>query len=301
MNNDKFFISIGVFKAGSTWLHETLDKHPEVEMPYIKELRYFYHQEFCAEKAYLYNNLFSDCWLFKDRRRYCYPFFKETIKKSLKLKPVNWKKLRWYLHFFCVPQNDRWYKNLFPKNKYAGDVSPHYARLSEASIKRIKELNFDAKIIIGLRDPVERIWSFVKMQTIGLEGDRKNTRLLSKIDKRKVLKRLSRNKENPINDYTTLLNQWKRVFDSHQIFIYYYEELQDDPQKLYSRICAFLEIEPIDIENVEQVYAKGVMDKISNEYKKELIQLNYGHIKKFAENYPNQYSLAWVEKYKDYL
>ncbi len=61
MNKDKFFIYGGFPKAGSTWLYQMLAKHPEVEMPIIKEVRYFYlKQEF--GNITLWQKLFSKHW-----------------------------------------------------------------------------------------------------------------------------------------------------------------------------------------------------------------------------------------------
>ncbi len=63
MNKDKFFIYAGLPKAGSTWLYQMLAKHPEVEMPIIKETCYFYFkQEFGA--ITLWRKLFDDYWVF---------------------------------------------------------------------------------------------------------------------------------------------------------------------------------------------------------------------------------------------
>tara|TARA_B110000908_G_C10132609_1_gene392946 strand:- start:747 stop:938 length:192 start_codon:yes stop_codon:yes gene_type:complete len=35
------FICIGAPKTVTTWLYENLKKHPDVELPYIKELHFF--------------------------------------------------------------------------------------------------------------------------------------------------------------------------------------------------------------------------------------------------------------------
>lgn len=89
-------------------------------------------------------------------------------------------------------------------------------------------------------------------------------------------------------------------FSDNQMFIYYYEELKEDPQKLYNKICAFLEIQPIKIEGIEKVINKGKTDKLSVEYEDIMVKANYKYIEKFAKNYPNKYSLAWLEKYRYY-
>ena len=56
------FICIGAIKSGTTWLHYTLQQHPGVWLPPLKELRYFNEPEYN-----LSGRLFG-----KDKKRYEY-------------------------------------------------------------------------------------------------------------------------------------------------------------------------------------------------------------------------------------
>lgn len=294
MNKDKFFIGIGPGRTGSTWMHKALEKHSEVQMLPIKEIKYFYIKEFIG-RTNLLTNLFSKHWAFKTRRKRSLPIFKKAFKRLLTLRSLQGLNLYWHLHFFCMPHNDNWYKKLFPKDKLSGDISPNYSNLSEKYIQEIKELNPKSKIIIGVRNPVERTWSFLKLIHLRFKGKK----ALSELDKSSALAFIKSEEVLSPNNYSELITRWSKHFPKEQILIYYFEELEENPQKLFNKICTFLEIQPMEIENIKKKRNKGIVEEIPAEYEKELIKLNYKNIEEFAKNYPNKYSLAWLKKYKD--
>lgn len=295
MNKDKFFIYAGPAKTGSTWLYRTLSNHPEVEMPFVKELRYFYAWEL-VDKVNLFTNLFNEHWLFEKRRKFHLPILKQEIKNALQLKRVRWDVLYWYFKFLLLPNNDQWYQRLFSKNKLSGDISPHYATLSEKTIKKIYRLNPKAKIVIGLRDPIDRAWSDAKMSQVKHQG-KKST---AEVEPSALMQFFESHHILSCKDYTSIIKKWGRYFPRSQMLIYYFEELQESPQQLFNRIAEFLKITPMKTESVSKNPNKGIVEEIPVEYEKELVQLNYKHIEDFAKEYPNKYSLAWLEKYKDY-
>lgn len=295
MNKNKFFIYAGPPKTASTWLYSVLDKHPEVEMPLLKELRYFFLLEEAGDVS-LHNRLFGRQYILRSHRQYFWwKNFTIRLKSLLKGEPESWTYFRFFLHYFFSDWNDEWYQNLFSSNKCSGDISPNYCSLSEKTIQRIKMLNPSTKVIIGLRDPIDKKWSGAKMKLVRMKG--KNN--IDEVDKKDLEKEIHYQNPNYL-DYTMLIQKWEKYFNKNQILIYYYDELKENPQQLYNKICVFLEIEPMKLEGIEKVVNKGKIDEIPVAYKKILIELNYKYIVKFAENYPNKYTLAWVDKYKDF-
>lgn len=100
------FIGIGVPRAGTTWLSQCLDEHPEICVAKVKET-YFFNK----------NDLFE-------------------------------QGLKYYRTFF----------NGCGQNKIKGEFTPSYMHSSEA-LKRIKTAFPEVKIIICLRNPIERACS----------------------------------------------------------------------------------------------------------------------------------------------
>lgn len=295
MNKDKFFIGIGPAKTGSTWMYRILQQHSEVQMPPIKELNYFSIKQNIG-KTNVIDNLFSKKRLIQLKRKWSFLVLKNAIKPIVKLRQINWENIYWVFTYFCLLSSDIQYKKIFPKNKVSGDISTPYSRLSEGTIEKVKHFNPNAKIIIGLRNPVERTWSATKMRFLKL-GNRNS---IPDIKKSVIFSFFNNNDKFDPNDYVTLIKKWQKHFPKEQILIYYFDELQENPQKLFNRICEFLEIEPIEIENIDKKVNKGIVEEIPAEYEQELIKLNYKYIEEFAQAYPNKYSLAWLEKYKDY-
>ena len=115
------FIIAGFPKCGTTSLHHYLDEHPEIYMPTQKELHFF-----------TYNNLSK---LNKGP--------KDSIVKQTQINSSEK-----YLNF---------YKSV--RNEIAiGDASPSYINYP-SQFKKIKEYLNDPKVIIILRDPIDRAYS----------------------------------------------------------------------------------------------------------------------------------------------
>lgn len=120
MKNKPNFLVVGAAKSGTTSLDGYLKQHPEVFLPELKECRYF-------------SNI-------KDKN--IDPFTNQD-------------------HTSIIADSEDYY-NLFKdcNTKVIGDISPDYLYYHEESIKNIKaELGTDTKIIIILRNPVERAYS----------------------------------------------------------------------------------------------------------------------------------------------
>jgi hypothetical protein len=159
INNHLFpnFLVVGAAKSGTSSLDQYFRQHPNIFMPDIlKELNFFHLRGFEKERA---------------------------ILKRVPYMPTN---LLSYLGFFYKKRKDQ----------ISGECSPSYLYYYDETICNIKELHpnwQELKIIIILREPIDKIWShykFVKMnkldpanfnldKSIELEGDRvKQTSLL---------------------------------------------------------------------------------------------------------------------------
>lgn len=293
MNKNNFFICIGIGKSGTTWLYRVLDIHPDTKMPPVKEINYF-QLDSRIKKASIYDRFFSKHPQLIQRRKQSIKVIKKVKKKLKHLKLEGIKDLYWLFNFFFFNQNDKWYKKLFSSKKLSGAVSVNYPALSIEDIKRVKKLNPKTKIIIALRDPIDRRWSAIKMHLI----KRKGRNSISEVPQKDVQEYI--NEVVPdFYDYTNLIKKWGGEFTENQILIYYYEELKGNPQKLYNKICRFLEIKPVETSIVNRAINKGIEEKIPEMYKQELVERLYPYIEKFAKSNPNKYSLAWLEKYKN--
>lgn len=121
MDNLPKFVCVGASKCGTTSLYEYLRQHPDIFLPAQKELHYF-----------SYAGL---------ERRPNGPGMRHTLRSLIK--------------------TEKHYRAQFasaPPNAVSGDISPSYLT-SHESIPKMRALLGAPKIIILLRDPVQKIFA----------------------------------------------------------------------------------------------------------------------------------------------
>lgn len=295
MDKNNFFLGIGPPKTGTTWLYKVLDQHPKIKLPLVKEIRYFWSMENLG-KSNILNNLFDKHWHYEFKRKNSLPVLKGSLKQLLRFKKINIENSHWHFKYFFGSQNDKWYESLFTNNGLSGDITPKYCELSESSILKIKELVPNAKIIISLRDPIDREWSRVKMNLLR----RRNKKSIEELDEKSIIQHFNDQAQHLSNDYVKLIETWIKYFDKDQVLIFYYDELKQNPQLLMDRICHFLDIETFELNNPKKKYNEGIIQEIPEKYRRILVDMNYGFIENLSIKYPSKYSSEWLEKHKQY-
>jgi hypothetical protein len=224
------FLGIGVPKAGTTWLYENLRQHPQVWLPPLKEIHYFDR----GGRPYLLDGLARNA-----QKRYRFRRWLIPALADLWQAPSN---LGWYIRFFAEVRTPTWYHSLFhpEADQIAGDITPTYSVLSEAKIAQVAELLPTAKLILILRDPLERIWSHAAMYF-----SRYGQRGLEAAPRDAIVAFLNRPDVRQRSDYLTILAHWERFFPPEQLYIGFYEQLRRDPVRFFQTICHFLAIPPI--------------------------------------------------------
>ena len=236
------FLGIGVQKAGTSWLHKSLQKHPEIWMPPQKELHYFDRSLTYPSPSYLASDEFStrinsnsqDNIIFKDR-----------LEKKLKfvLKNGDDKEIKWYLKYFLGTYNDQWYNSLFDegKDKVSGEITPSYSFLSPKDIEHIHSIYPKLKIILILRNPIDRAWSHIRffMKRNQFAKDSSLEEIKSFIDS---------DKQELRGDYLSILHHWSSIFPKEQMHICFYDKIEENPQNFLNKIFNFLEISLLSLE-----------------------------------------------------
>jgi LPS sulfotransferase NodH len=132
------FLIVGPQRTGTTWLHAHLRTHPQIFLSEPKEIFFFSRLKTPA-----------------------HPGFQSA-------------ELDWYLRFFRDPPW-RWagktalslwrYRELY-RPLVRGEATASYAALDRDVIAEIAALNPDVKVIMMIRDPVERAWSHAKKDLV---------------------------------------------------------------------------------------------------------------------------------------
>ncbi|MGH7884172.1 MAG: sulfotransferase [Thermodesulfobacteriota bacterium] len=226
------FMGIGAQKSATTWLSENLKKHPEIWMPPIKELHYFDRLSF-----YKSDNNFSKTSSLKHylKNRTKYTNRKFQLKKLIETAANDPSDLLWLYRYFFSEPDDNWYMDLFKKgkNKIKGEITPSYSLLNDNEVKHVKNLLPELKIIFLMRNPIYRCWSQIRFYwTKNPTFNINNTEMVKNFinSPQQILR----------SNYIGTINTWSKYFSKEQFFIGYYDDVNDNPEKLLVDILNFL-------------------------------------------------------------
>jgi hypothetical protein len=224
------FFCIGAAKAGTRWLYDQLLFHPQVWMPPMKELHYFDGGfRFAPEKAQaaLARLLAGKRWTQKGLRR-------------LDERDVVFRKHAATHRPGTV--DFAWYGELFaPKGEaISGDITPAYSRLAPDMVSAIAQAFPRLKIILLVRDPVERYWSAramgIRKRASGGIAGRELQAFYDEVRAKtpRVIARFSQVEAARI---------WRSAFGEQQFFIGQFDDLQSRADWLLAQIFTFLGID----------------------------------------------------------
>lgn len=189
------FLVVGAGKAGTTSLYNLLSQHPQVYMPEIKETNFFgWDADRPGERL----------WPSSERNVF----------------PV--RDLEGYRELFS---NVKGYRA-------AGEASPLYleSRLAPA---RIRETVPDVRLIVTLRDPVERAYSGFKMKVQNGFETRSVSDAFS-LEEHRV----------QAGFYHRMLKRYFDLFPREQIMVLIFEEWRSDMVGCLSKVFEFIDVDP---------------------------------------------------------
>jgi len=225
------FVCIGAQKAGTTWLHETLNRHRDVWMPPVKEIHFF--NAVCAHEELV--------GVESGKRPSGFDRLGPLLRRP------TWTTARWLHRFYWKLPNTEWYYSLFDPeltgSRRVGDITPAYSTLDERGVSFARRVLRDGcKIVLVLRNPVERFWSSIKMYY---------RRMGSTIDDGELdrVVALARHPGHRLRgNYPAMLRLWRDYFgDDFEVFLY--DTLCEDPGRFLEDVFAHLELSPGGLES----------------------------------------------------
>ena len=188
-----------------------------------------------------------------------------TIHRWLSRHPDISLPARKELHFFCScpeklrsAQNWTTYIDLFgdATERVVGEASPcylYYPTVAGAIAARVPE----AKILVSLRDPVDRFWSHYLMNQVYRSDYPEPSAILSEWETQPPS--LATDDLVGMGFYGRQLARFTKTFDEKQVKVIFLEELTDDPNGALTGILAFLGLDthPIDVQERDKVYVEG--------------------------------------------
>jgi hypothetical protein len=190
-NNFKIdFIGIGAERAGTTWIAENLNKHPQICLSEPKEIYYFNKKNFYASSR--------------------------TFNKNYN------KKIEWYKQHFVHCS----------KNSIKGEFCVAYL-YDKHSSQKIKETFPNIKLIVSLRNPIERAYSQYLFYKYMSKREQRPFNEVIRKEKEYIEKGL----------YCKQLKKYMDFFQKEQLLIVTLDDLKDQPLQTIKKIYQFLKVD----------------------------------------------------------
>jgi hypothetical protein len=221
------FLCIGAQKSGTSWLYRVLMEHPQIFMPPIKELHFFdrigtddlalrgRHHELATRGIVKEKRK----WFFADKKRIAYL---ERIVSHDMVTP------EWYREAYSWP---------VPEGVRRGDITPSYLELTAEQVAYARKMLGPAKLILIVRNPLDRQLSQLRMWA---QRD-KGSRLPQNDDEWLKLFKQMRKYERR-GAYSEGIPVWQAHFGSENMLVLPYGDLRSDPRGLLAKVEDFLGI-----------------------------------------------------------
>ena len=283
MAQQTLLFCVGATKAGTSWLFDHLQAHPEVRLPAVKELHYFdalesgnglWHRKQMEKRLATSLGRLSDATAENPR-----PWQQKLVGEL-----GDWLEV-----FDGTTANHEGYLNYLGRGqegvKVIGDFTPSYGLLKEKTLQTMAGLTDRVRFLYLMRDPLERLWSNIRM-VVGSKDDALLDRKIDAVVAGEATNILDR------SNYRRTLNRLTSVIARDALHIEYYERLFS-PDAM-NRIAAFLGITPREADFARVVHG-GVPADLTEERRAKLMQVVKPQYN-FVERYMGELPAEWTQK-----
>ena len=267
-SNSPDFVIAGTMKAGTSALQFNLNKHPQI----------YCLSKYWKNRVYNHNALISSEYT----RGLANPATKE-------------------LDFFNSPENFEHGKEFYEKffvmpKRSIGEASPNYTQPNEIefTVANMKGMYPNMKIIITLRDPINRAFSHWNMVQAKPEVSWGNSirdipfnTLVENYPNRGLFKR---------GLYSTYINAYTNAFGVDNVHLVIQEELKANPITELAKIHEFLGVDSMEgvDPGYKDIFATDYGDRILDEDSKQILKLYYADsVEELQNKYPDLNYSKW--------
>ncbi len=234
MGDAVLMYGIGAVKAGTSWLFSYLEGHPECAMPPIKELKYFYILEsgYYGGQIKLTRNLVQELkQKLEDGKAKDVQAVKQRLNKARHwLKVLNLREEAPEAYGAYMMDQAR-------GAKLTADITPEYCMMPVSRLKQMAGLVAETRFVYILRDPVDRLWSNIRMNARRKSDNAELMRGYALAEVDEVLNGKP-NQAYERSDYAGGLDVLEQAVPSEDRKVLFYETLfKDDTIR---DLCAFL-------------------------------------------------------------
>ncbi|MCP4383772.1 MAG: sulfotransferase [Hyphomicrobiales bacterium] len=222
------FLCVGAQKAGTQWLYDQANLHPDFWMPPIKELHHFDFPEARIKRA---KRLLREAEADLEQ---CNLDRAEDHRRPLDQRDMAF--LRKFVALAPVIDLDRYSALFEPKGALiSGDITPAYSALDADVIDSIAGRFADLRVVFIARDPVERFWSAYNMAQRNHDPGTDIDSMVRYFNRDKVRKRSMQ------SDSVT---RWRRAIPPDRFALYFFDDLVGDAGAVRRAVLCFLGGDP---------------------------------------------------------
>ncbi len=202
------FLIAGPPRTGSTWLFTNLYYHPDILLPKQKETYFFNTLTLENPRASSFDSLQSYLGAFRNPP---------------------------YVHIAklvgCWQRTGHWYRPML-----FGDATASNSTIEPSVIRDLLILNPELKVIIVLRDPLDRAWSHAKKDILERHG-----RSPEEVDLTDFDRFFRASGQMQYNRYATIIDNWSSQLQSKHLLAIEFKAIKENPAHVLEQVIEFLD------------------------------------------------------------
>lgn len=139
------------------------------------------------------------------------------------------------VHYFCHRRHRslRYYASRFAEagDRVRGEITPAYATLSVRRIEEIRDLMPGVRLLMLVRNPIDRAWSHAVMHLCRATG-----RAVDEVDPAEFMAYFTSSQSRAAGDIGRVLDRWLQVFPEEQMWVGFYDDISRRPRELLREV-----------------------------------------------------------------
>jgi hypothetical protein len=201
------FLIVGPQRTGTTWLHAHLRYHPQIMLTEPKELFFFSSLKTPDSRRFHSNELAHYLQFFRE------PLWRVALHQAICLR--RYRQLYW--------------------PKIRGEATASYAALDRDIIAEISALKPDLKVILMIRDPVERAWSHAKKDLV-----RNRRRRFADVSPNEFEQFFTDPYQRQCAHVTENIDNWTTLLQKDHLLVGLFDDIDVRPEALLLTVMDFL-------------------------------------------------------------
>ncbi|MEJ6402086.1 sulfotransferase [Yoonia sp. 2307UL14-13] len=217
---------VGATKAGTSWLYRYLHDHTDCAVPAVKEAHYWdtFDPDMCAKQVTNFRVRLREMRNLKDEA--------EEAGRGWQVENAK-RRINDMKRLIAVLEGDRagdtryldWLTGRGTEPRLFADMTPNYATLPDEVLARMLDATPQSKVIFLIRDPLDRLWSHIRMQA---RRQRQTHEVYEKKANNILYRILNRGQETHIlerGDYPNIIRKLRRLVPKDRLLVAFTENM----------------------------------------------------------------------------